>query len=58
MKISKELILKIELSGDDLEHFKNALERVLQFEKTANLEIGFLKKEQKQILETIINTIK
>jgi hypothetical protein len=57
MKISKELILKIELSGEDLQLFKDALEKVLQSEKTNNLGIGILKKEQKEIIETIYNHI-
>lgn len=57
MKISKELILKIELSGEDLEHFKEALEKVLQSEKSSNLGIGILKGEQKEIIENIYNYI-
>lgn len=57
MKISKELILKIELSGEDLEHFKEALEKVLQSEKTSSLGIGILKGEQKEIIESIYNYI-
>lgn len=57
MKISKELILKIELSGEDLEHFKKALEKVLQSEKSSNLGIGILQNEQKEIIESIYNYI-
>ncbi len=58
MKISKELILKIELTGEDLELFKLALEKVIQSEKTNNLGIGILSGEQKTLIETILSTIK
>lgn len=57
MKISKELILKIELTGEDLELFKLALEKVIQSEKTNNLEIGILSGEQKTLIETILSRI-
>lgn len=57
MKITKELILKIELTGDDLENFKSALEDIMAAENASNLGIGFLKKEQKKIIETILRTI-
>lgn len=57
MKISKELILKIELTGDDLELFKLALEKVLQSEKTNNLGIGILHGPQKTLIENILETI-
>jgi hypothetical protein len=57
MKITKELILRIELTGDDLENFKSALEDIMAAENASNLGIGFLKKEQKNILETILITI-
>jgi hypothetical protein len=57
MKITKELILRIELTGDDLENFKSALEDIMAAENASNLGIGFLKKEQKNIIETILRTI-
>lgn len=58
MKISKELILKIELTGEDLELFKLALEKVIQSEKTNNLGLGILSGDQKTLIETILSTIK
>jgi hypothetical protein len=58
MKISKELILKIELTGEDLELFKLALEKILQSEKTNNLGLGILHCDQKALIETILLTIK
>lgn len=57
MKISKELILKLELTGEDLELFKLALEKVIQSEKTNNLGIGILSGDQKTLIETILSTI-
>jgi hypothetical protein len=57
MKITKELILKIELTGEDLENFKSALEDIMAAENASNVGIGFLKREQKTILETILRTI-
>ena len=58
MIVSKELILKIELTGDELKHFTTALEDIMAAENTSNLGIGFLKREQKQILQTILNEVK
>ena len=58
MKISKELILKIEFTGEDLELFKLALEKVIQSEKTNNLGIGILNGDQKILIEKILSTIK
>lgn len=57
MKATKEVILKLEFSGDDLELFKLALEKVIQSEKTNNLGIGILQGEQKFLIEKILDSI-
>ena len=57
MKITKEQILKIELTGEELVNFKLALEKVLQSEKTNNLGIGILQGDQKEIFKSIYNYI-
>ena len=57
MKISKETILKIELSGDDLENFKSALEDIMAAENSSNLGLGFLKPSEKNILDKILKAI-
>jgi len=57
MKINKELIVKIELSGDELEHFKSALEKVVQGESASHLGIGILKDNERKLIEEIIKVI-
>ncbi len=58
MKISKELIVRIELTGEYLELLKLALEKIIQSEKTNNLGRGVLRGEQKTLIETIPSVIK
>jgi hypothetical protein len=57
MKISKELILKIELSGVEIRHLKSALEDIMAAEDAINQGLGYLKKEEKVILQSILNEI-
>ncbi|GIZ08328.1 hypothetical protein [Flavobacterium sp. UMI-01] len=57
MKISKEVILKIELVGDEVLHLKDALGNIMAAENASSLGIGFLKPEQKKILQSILNEI-
>ena len=57
MKISKELILKIELSGIEVKHLKSALEDIMAAEDATNQGLGYLKKEEKVILQSILNEI-
>lgn len=45
MKISKEIVLKIELSGSEAIHLKNALSDIIAGEEAINQGLGFLKKE-------------
>lgn len=51
MKISKEIILMIELTGDESKRFIEALGKVLETEK--NLKIGTLQREHEEIFKTI-----
>lgn len=57
MKISKEVILKIELLGDEVRHLKSALEDIMAAEDASNQGLGYLKKEEKLILQSILNEI-
>lgn len=57
MKISKELILKIELCGIEVTHLKSALEDIIAAEDASNQGLGYLKKEEKIILQSILNEI-
>ena len=57
MKISKEIILKIELSGIEVTHLKSALEDIIAAEDASNQGLGYLKKEEKVILQSILNEI-
>jgi hypothetical protein len=54
MKISKELILKIELSGIEVSHLKSALQDIMAAEDAT---LGYLKREEKVILQSILNEI-
>lgn len=56
MNITKEIILKIQLIGNDLENLKSALHTVIDAESSSKSSI--LKKEQIAIIETILKTIK
>lgn len=58
MKATKEVILKLELSGDDLENFESALEKVILAESGAHLGIGILKDDERKLIELIIKEIK
>ena len=57
MKISKEEILKIELTGDDLENFKSALSKVVMAERGSYLEIGMLKETERKLIELILKEV-
>lgn len=57
MIISKEIILKIELSGKDLETFKNLLENILAADHSANQGLGFLKTEEQKYISNILKSI-
>lgn len=58
VKTSKKITVSIELNDDDLKHFTTALQDIISVEESANLGLGFLKKEQKEILQSILNEIK
>jgi hypothetical protein len=47
MKISKEVILKIELVGNEVRHFKSALEDIMAAEDASNQGLGYLKREER-----------
>lgn len=57
MKISKEEILKIELTGDDLENFKSALVKVVMSESGSHLGIGILKESERKLIELILKEV-
>jgi ElaB/YqjD/DUF883 family membrane-anchored ribosome-binding protein len=48
MKISKEVILKIELVGNEVRHLKSALEDIMAAEDASNQGLGYLKRERTQ----------
>ncbi|MFT5254433.1 MAG: 2-hydroxy-3-keto-5-methylthiopentenyl-1-phosphate phosphatase [Flavobacteriales bacterium] len=58
MKISKEIVLKIELSGTEAKNLKNALHDILAAEEAVNQGLGYLKKEEKEILKSLLSEIK
>lgn len=55
MKLTKEITLKIELSGKDLEFFKGSMEKVLKSEKDLGLKI--LDKKQVELFQEILNVL-
>ncbi len=57
MIISKEVILKIELSGEDLKKFKSLLENIIAADYSANQGLGFLSTEEKKYTESILKII-
>jgi hypothetical protein len=57
MKISKEVILKIELVGNEVRHLKSALEDIMAAEDASNQGLGYLKKEERTLLQSILNEI-
>lgn len=57
MIVSKEIILKIELSGDDLKNFKSLFENIIAADVSANQGLGFLKNEEKKYVENILKII-
>lgn len=57
MKVTREVILKIKISGEDLKLFKSAMEKVLQSEVNSHLGIGILNSDQKKIVESILSEI-
>lgn len=57
MRVTKEVTLKIELSGEELESFKDALISISAVENASNAGIGFLKNNEKKILESILRSI-
>ena len=48
MIISKEVILRMELSGEDLKKFKSLLENIIAADVSANQGLGFLSTEEKK----------
>lgn len=58
MKATKEVILKLEISGEDLESFKSALEKVILAESGSHLGIGILKEDEQKIFQSILKVIK
>lgn len=57
MIITKEVILKIELSGQSLKDFIKVLEGVLAANYSANQGLGFLQVQEKKMLEELLKKI-
>ncbi|OCB78003.1 hypothetical protein [Flavobacterium crassostreae] len=57
MKVSKEVTLKIELSGIEIKYLKSALMDIMAAEEAINQGLGYLKDEEKRILKSILSEI-
>ena len=58
MIITKEVILKIELSGESLKQFKQVLEGTLAANHSANQGLGFLSSEEIKYIQNILKQLK
>ncbi len=58
MKATKEVILKLEFSGDEVKSFLEIIEKVILGESASNLGIGILNDNQTKLLKEILKTSK
>lgn len=58
MKATKEVILKLELSGDEVKSFLEIIEKVILAESGSHLGIGILNENQTKLLKEILQTSK
>lgn len=57
MIITKEIKLKIEMSGDDFQTFKELLENILAANTSANQGLGFLKTHEEKYIEKLLKSL-
>ena len=58
MKATKEVILKLEFTGDEVKSFLEIIEKVILGESASNLGIGILNNNQTKLLKEILKTSK
>jgi hypothetical protein len=58
MKATKEVILKLEFTGDEVKSFLEIIEKVILGESASNLGIGILDDNQTKLLKEILKTSK
>lgn len=57
MKVSKEIILKLYFTDDEVKVLKSALEKSIKAESASHLAIGILSKDEVNFLEQVIKAI-